>query len=146
MKKLHFSTTINASKEKVWEIMLGKDTYNLWTKVFAPGSNYEGDWSQGSRMVFKDPAENMGMLSEIAENREYEFVSIKHIGMIVAGIEDTTSEEAAKWASAFENYTLTETDGKTEVQIDLNVPEEYAPMFEEMWPKALELLKELAEK
>ena len=146
MKKLHFSTIINASKEKVWDTMLGKETYNAWTKVFAPGSNYEGDWSQGSRMVFKDPVENAGMVSEIAENRPYEYISIKHLGMIKDGVEDMDSEEARKWSPAFENYTFQEVDGRTEVLIDIDTPEEYAEMFEGMWPQALEKLKDLAER
>lgn len=47
------------------------------------------------------------MTSEIAESRKPEFISIKHLGVVLAGKEDTTSEEAKKWAPAYENYTLT---------------------------------------
>ena len=46
-----------------------------------------------------------------------------------------------------ENYTLEDKDGGTEVIIDLlNLPEEYKDMFNDMWPKALEKLKEISEK
>ncbi len=45
----------------------------------------------------------------------------------------------------YENYTLTDVDGKTQLEVDLDSEEEYADMFDEMWPKALEKLKELAE-
>lgn len=49
--------------------------------------------------------------------------------------------------SGLENYTLHDKDGGTEVSIDLlNLPDEYAGMFNDSWPKALEKLKELAEK
>lgn len=58
------------------------------------------------------------------------------------GVEDTESEEAKKWTPAFENYTLSETDGKTKIEVDLDTNEEYA----EMWPKALEKLKEISER
>ncbi len=38
MEKLHFSIVVDAPKQKVWEVLLGKDTYPLWTDVFMPGS------------------------------------------------------------------------------------------------------------
>lgn len=37
MKKLHFSTTINAPKEKVWHTMLDDSTYREWIKAFSDG-------------------------------------------------------------------------------------------------------------
>ena len=37
MEKLYFSIVIKAPKEKVWEVMLGKDTYSDWTEIFSPG-------------------------------------------------------------------------------------------------------------
>lgn len=94
-----------------------------------------------------DPAtgEEGGMVSRIAENKPYEYISIQHLGLIKNGVEDTTSEEATKWAPAFENYTFKEKDGATEVVVDMDVEDEYAQMFEDMWPKALQKLKELAE-
>lgn len=70
-----------------------------------------------------------GMVSRIAENRPHEYISIEHIGIIQNGIEDTTSEAAKKWASAFENYTFKERDGATEVLVDVDVEDEYAEMF-----------------
>ena len=30
MEKLHFSIIINASNKKVWETMLGNETYKIW--------------------------------------------------------------------------------------------------------------------
>jgi hypothetical protein len=62
--------------------------------------------------------------------------------------EDTSSEEAKKWSGALENYTFKEKNGNTEVIVDLygNIPDEFNEMFEGMWPKALQKLKELAEK
>lgn len=154
MRKLHFETFINASKEKVWESIITDATYRDWTAPFSSGSNssvsyFEGSWEKGSKMRFLSKNENGelgGMLAEIAENRPYEFISIKHVGMIMNGVEDTESEEVKKWIPAFENYTLSETDGKTKMEVDLDTNEEYAEMFEEMWPKALEKLKEVAER
>ena len=52
------------------------------------------------------------------------------------------------WAGGHENYTFSETDGVTTLEIDLEsdgMPENMKEMFAGMWPKALAELKELAE-
>ena len=150
MQKLHFSITINAPKEKVWHTMLDDKPYREWTAAFNPGSYYKGDWSKGSKILFIGPdpktGEEGGMVSRIAENKPYEFISIEHLGIVKNGVEDTTSEEASKWAPAFENYTFIEKGGATEVLVEMDIEDENKKMFEEMWPKALQKLKEIAEK
>lgn len=150
MQKFKTSILINAPKEKVWNTMLNKDTYKEWTKPFNPTSRFEGDWSEGSKMIFLGTDENGnnegGMVSRIAKNVPYEYLSIEHIGIIENGVEDTTSEKAKSWASGFENYTLTDKAKGTEVSIDQDLDEEYTEMFGEMWGQALQKLKELAEK
>lgn len=150
MEKIHFETFIDAPVEKVWDTMLGAETYGKWTAPFNPGGRFEGDWSEGStiRFIGPDPEggdEEGGMLARIAENRPHEFISIEHVGIIKNGVEDTESEEVKKWTPAFENYTFTSEDGGTKVEIDMDINEEYKEMFEEMWPKALAELKALAE-
>lgn len=149
MKKLHFSISINAPVEKVWETMLEPETYQQWTKAFDGSSRYEGNWEQGSEMRFLGTGENgevMGMYSRIKENRLHEFISIEHLGQIKDGQVDTDSPEVAAWAGVMENYTFHDHGDHTEVEVDLDTVEEYADMFNDMWPKALQLLKELAEK
>lgn len=149
MKQLHTSILIQAPKEKVWHTMLDDATYRQWTRAFNPGSYYKGSWEQGSEIEFlgPDPAGpgEGGMFSRIKENREFEFISIEHLGLIKNGVRDTTSDEVKKWAPAFENYTFVEKDGGTELQVDMSVHDEFAAMFEEMWTKALQDLKALAE-
>jgi uncharacterized protein YndB with AHSA1/START domain len=149
MKELHFSMQINAPKQKVWETMLNKDSYVVWTQVFNPsGSTYEGSWDQGSSIRFIGPEEDgkpSGMLSKIKENRKYEFLSIQHIGELNKGVEKMYEPGA----EAYENYTFNEKDGGTEVLVDMtsaqDFPKEYEEMFQTMWPQALQKLKELAE-
>ena len=130
--------------------MLQDETYREWTKVFNQGSYYQGDWSEGSKMLFLGPdpetGEEGGMVAVIDDNRQYEIISIKHIGMINNGVDDTTREDATKWTPAYENYTFKEKDGKTEVLVKIDIEEEYQEIFEEMWPQALQRLKELSEK
>jgi hypothetical protein len=150
MEKLNFKIEINAPKEKVWNTMLQDATYRLWTTPFSEGSYYKGDWSKGSKIIFLGPnpetGKEGGMVSRIAENKLYEYISIEHLGIINDGVEDTTSEEVKKWTPAFENYTFKEKNGKTDVLVDMDINEEYAEMFKGMWPKALKKLKELTEK
>lgn len=146
METINFSTQINATREKVWDIMLGKETYGEWAKAFGPGSHYEGDWNEGSTIQFLGADSQMGMASRIKASRKPEFLSIEHIGIVMAGVVDTTSDEAKKWAPSLENYTFKEVDGGTELSVSLDVLPENKSMFEEMWPEALKLLKELAEK
>ena len=130
--------------------MLDDKPYREWTAAFNPGSYYKGDWSKGSKILFLGPdpktGEEGGMVSRIAENKPYEFISIEHLGIVINGVEDSTSEEARKWAPAFENYTFKEKGGATEVLVEMDIEDENKKMFEEMWPKALQKLKEIAEK
>lgn len=151
MEKLTFTTIINASKEKVWHTMLDDSTYRQWTKPFNEGSRYEGVWETGSEMRFigcdENGKESGGMYSRIAEARPYEFVSIEHLGMINENGEiDTTSDAVKKWTPAFENYTFKDVDGGTEILVEIDISDDWKDMFNDMWPKALVKLKEIAEK
>lgn len=149
MERLNFSISIHAPREKVWNTMLGKDTYPIWTEVFSPGSHYVGDWNQGSKIHFLAPGETgqmSGMVSRIKENRLYEYLSIEHLGFINNGEEDSSSEAVQNWAGAHENYFFKDIDGVTEVQVEMDTIEEYREMFEDDWPKALTKLKEMTEK
>ncbi len=152
MGKLYFSIVINAPKEKVWNIMLGEDSYRAWAEVFAPGSHYVGDWNKGSKILFLGPDKTgkmSGMVSRIKENRLYDYVSIEHLGIVQDGKEEISSAAAQGWAGALENYTFKERGGATEVQVDLvgmDVLKEFKEMFQTIWPKALQKLKALAEK
>lgn len=145
MANLHYSTQINVPREKVWDVMLGDATYREWTSVFMPGSHYQGDWSEGSKMLFLGPdpegGKEGGMAAIVKENRPQEFLSLQYFAEIRNGVEVPIE------GSGFENYTFEEKDGGTDVSIDLlGIPDEYASMFEESWPKALLKLKELVEK
>lgn len=144
MKKLEFKTVIDASPEKIWEVLLGKDTYPIWTAVFAEGSNVKTDWKKGSKAIFLDGKGN-GMVSEIAENIPGKFLSIRHLGDVINGKEDLESEKVKEWAGAYENYTLTEVDGQTEWSISLDIVEDYEDYMMDTWPQALKKVKELAE-
>ncbi len=143
-KTLHFTIDINAPKEKVWNTMLGDETYRIWASKFSEGSYYKGSWEKGSSIQFVGPSGD-GMASEIADNKPYSFVSVRHIGFLQNGVVDTESEAVKGWFPAYENYTFTEANGVTTVNVDLDVTEDFEKDMADMWPRALEKLKEICE-
>ncbi|MBK7105100.1 MAG: SRPBCC domain-containing protein [Ignavibacteriae bacterium] len=144
MEKLKFNIHINASKEKVWKTLWDNETYKKWSSVFSEGSSMESDWKINGRTLFVDGKGN-GMISTIAELRENEFLSFKHLGFIKDGIEDYESEEIKKWSGIFENYTLKPNGNTTELIIEMDMNDEYKDFFLKTWPDALNKIKELSE-
>ena len=149
MQQIRFSIDIDAPREKVWNTALQDATYRQWTTEFNPrGSWFEGDWHPGSKILFLGPDKDGkigGMVSRIHASRPHEFVSIEHLGMIQDGVEDVASDAVKSWAPAFENYTFKEQSGRTEMVVEIDVDDSYRAMMEDMWPRALEKLKALAE-
>ena len=144
MERKQYSVTINAPREKVWGVLWADSSYRQWTAAFSPTSYAVTDWKKGSKALFLD-AKGSGMVARIEENIPFEYMSIEHLGEVKDGIEDTTSDRVKKWAGAHENYTLKTEDGKTELLIDMDLNDEFAAMFDSIWPKALAKIKELAE-
>ncbi len=144
-KTLQFATVIEAPREVVWETMLAPETYRQWAAAFGEGSYFEGSWDEGREIRFLAPG-GSGMLAVIAESRRPAFVSIKHLGFIKDGVEDTESPEVRAWAPMHENYTLADAGaGSTEVQVELDSVAEMDAFMKETWPKALARLKAIAE-
>jgi len=144
LKTLEFKTEIAAPVEKVWDTMLSPEGYQQWTKPFMSGSYFEGSWSEGERMHFLAPG-GSGMLAVIAANRPHELVSIKHIGLVMNGVEDTKSDGVRSWAPAYENYRFAAVPGGTEVTIEHEVFASSEVYMRDVWSKALAALKSLCE-
>lgn len=144
IRRIQFTVDIAAPVAEVFQIMLDPESYRDWTTAFAEGSSYEGEWREGQKIRFVGPSGD-GMLSEIAEHRPNEFTSIRHLGMISNGVEDTESESVRAWAPAYENYTFTSTPAGTHIVVDQDIVEKWEEYISEAWPKALQRLKELCE-
>jgi hypothetical protein len=145
METREFRISINAPREKVWNVLWDDSSYRAWTSVFAEGSHAETDWKKGSKVLFLDNR-GRGMVSVIAEKIPNEFMSFKHLGEVKEGVEDTSSKRVSQWAGALENYSLKTVNGKTELTVDMNITDEFMDYFLNTWPKALDKVKELAEK
>lgn len=145
MKTLTFDATIRAPRQQVWAAMLAPDTYKAWTAAFCEGSYYDGSWDPGAKIRFMSPTGD-GMVAEIAEHRPGEFVSIRHLGVIENGVEDTTSEKVRAWAPAYENYAFADAPGGCRLTVTMDTVPEYEAYMQETYPKALALLKDLCER
>jgi hypothetical protein len=144
MKKLHFTTDIKAPKEKVWDILWQDQTYRKWTSVFTPTSYYITDWKEGGKIQFLS-GEGSGMYSIIEKMNRPDFMSFKHIGEMKEGKELPIDEKTKQWSGSHENYTLEESNGVTRLTAEIDMPEEHAVYFEDAFPKALRIVKELSE-
>lgn len=152
MQKLEFKQHINASAQKVYETMLGlkdKSTYEYWTATFNPTSTYEGSWDNGSKILFVgvDAHGNRGgMVSQIVAHEPARFVSIRHYGFLQGDAEITEGEQVEQWAGGHENYRFDQADGTTTVTVEMDTIDEYLDYFKNNYPKALDKLKEIAER
>ncbi|MBX7227473.1 MAG: SRPBCC domain-containing protein [Chitinophagales bacterium] len=152
MEKLQFKIEINASAQKVYEMMLGlkdKSTYEYWTSAFNPTSTFEGTWDKGGKIYFTGVDENGkkgGMVSEIREHQPAKFISIRHYGFLDGDNEITSGEQVEKWAGGHENYSYQENSGITTVIVEIDTIDEYVNYFKSTYPTALDKLKEISER
>ncbi|MEM7517735.1 MAG: SRPBCC domain-containing protein [Planctomycetota bacterium] len=144
IESLEYTVIIDAPVEKVWATMWDPASYTEWTSPFMEGSYFEGDWSEGSRMHFLAPG-GSGMVAVVAENRPHEYLSLKNIGFVTNGVEDTTSEAVLSWAPTYENYRFVEASGGTQVFVEQEIPKGYEEFMNSTWAQVMPLLKSLCE-
>ncbi|NZA26244.1 SRPBCC domain-containing protein [Luteimonas sp. SJ-92] len=144
LERLQCSVDIAAPASRIYQVLVGPGTYGQWTSAFGEGLYFEGPWEEGQRIRFLTSSGH-GVLSEIAENRAGERLSIRHLGYIDDdGVEDTSSEAIRAWAPAYENYLFTATPQGTRLTVEQDMTDDFASMAD-TWPKALERLKALCE-
>jgi uncharacterized protein YndB with AHSA1/START domain len=145
--KKHYSIEIDATPQRVYEMIIGNKTYPIWVSAFSDGY-CEGNWSKGSKMYFLGVGQDgvvAGIISTIEENIPKEFISIKHIGEIKGGVEDFDSDAVKAWLPCYENYRLTQIGNHTRWEVEMDVLDSYESYFDEHWPKAQLGLKKLVE-
>ena len=138
-------TEINASAEKIWEVLWNEITYPEWTKSFGPGMKLDTDWQVGGRTVFLDESGRNGMLSTIDKIEAPHEVIFKYIGVLRDGVQDTMSKEVMEWSGSQEKYILTEFPGYTKLTGKLQTTQEYEKVMQEGMQKGFQVVKELAE-
>ena len=145
METLSYEIVINASKDKVWDVLWGSSTYNQWTKFFSPASTMKTDWEVGGKTYFTN-AEGAGMVSTIEKLDKPDQVIFKHLGMVDKdGNEDTQSKEVMEWSGCYEKYLLIDLNGKTKLHAEVQVDSQWRDHMNEGFTKGLEVVKNLAE-
>lgn len=139
MKRIKFTSHIQASREKVWDVLWNDATYRQWTSAFCEGSYALSDWNEGSKIQFLS-TDGSGMFSTIEKKIPYELMVFKHLGEIKDG-----KETISDWAGALESYELKNSGDVTELIVELDSNEEFETYFKDTFPKALELLKQISE-
>ena len=144
MKTLTFNTSINASPEKVWKTLWEDETYRKWTSAFSEGSYALSTWKEGARVFFLAPSGD-GMFSEIAKLVPNEYMAFRHLGEMKGGKEQPETEITKQWSGCMETYTLKANGHATDLTVTVEIVEDHADYFNGAFPKALALLKEIAE-
>ncbi|WP_134092091.1 SRPBCC domain-containing protein [Olivibacter sp. XZL3] len=146
MKTMEFTKEIKAPAQKVWDVLWNENTYSKWTKAFNPNgdSRMESDWQVGGKTRFLDDKGN-GMVSTIKTKNEPYDIVFEHLGEVMDGKEDTTSEKVQTWAGSLEEYHLVESNGVTTLSASVQVDEEWADMMSNGFIEGLEIVRKLAE-
>lgn len=140
MKKLAFEIDIKASKEKVWDILWSDESYRMWTATFLPGSYFEGELVEGHDIRFLSPGEN-GLFAMVEKVIPFQSMHFVHFGFVIDGIsQDKTFAE-----ESIEYYDLYESEIGTKLTVTIKTVDEYITYFTNIFPRALNAVKELSE-
>jgi len=143
-KNLNKSIQLNASPQKVWEVLQADKYTRIWYAEFKEGSFAETDWKLESKAIFNDGMGN-GMIGRIVVSDPYRNISIEYDGLLMNGVEDIDSEDAQHVKGGREVYNLVESEGGTQLTVGGDISEEYFDMMSAKWDKALLKIKELLE-
>jgi hypothetical protein len=144
MEKLNFAININAPAEKVWQVLWNDATYRKWTSAFQEGSYAVSDWKEGSKIQFLSP-DGSGMYSIIDTCKPNELMAFKHLGVVKDFAELPNDEETKTWSGGMEIYSLREENVTTILECSLDSVEQFKDYFQSTFPKALALVKAIAE-
>lgn len=139
MQILNYQINIQASPEKVWDILWDKESYKNWASVFHEGTFYSGDLTEGEEVLFLVP-EGHGMFSEVKKVRRFDEVTFLHLGEV-----ENFQKGEIIYENAYESYFLEETESGCLLKAALNCEDEYVDQMNKMFPAALQKVKELAE-
>jgi uncharacterized protein YndB with AHSA1/START domain len=142
MKELQFSVEINASREKVWDTLWQDETFRQWAGVIDPGTHMVGEMKEGNEIQYIS-GNGYGVTSLVEKLVEGEFLLLRHS----ADTQDKGKRERKKqWTGGKESYSLADKEGSTTLTAVFDVPPELEDYFKTNYPKALERVKELAER
>ncbi len=143
MKEMQFQVEINTSKEKVWDTLWQDKTFREWAGLIDPGTYMVGNLKEGNEVQYISSENGYGVTSLVEKLTTNEFLLLRHS----ADTQSSGKQEREKeWTGGTESYALSEEDGITTLTVAFDVPPELEDYFKDNYPKALERVKELAER
>lgn len=142
MNQLQFSIDINTDRETVWRILWEDETFREWSGIIDPETYMKGELKEGHEVQFISAANGYGVTSLVAKLVENEYLLFKH----QADTQNTGAEEREKeWTGGEESYSLSGNADTTILTVTFTVPPEQEKYFNDVFPKVIERIKELAE-
>jgi uncharacterized protein YndB with AHSA1/START domain len=140
---MQFTIEINATKEKVWGTLWRDASFREWANIIDPGTHMVGDLKEGGEVQYISSENGYGVTSLVEKLVANEFLLLRH---------HADTQEAGKqarekeWTGGKESYSLTEKDSVTTLTVAVDVPPNLEEYFKNIFPKALERVKVLAER
>jgi uncharacterized protein YndB with AHSA1/START domain len=143
LKPINKQIVINATPDKIWEILLSKETYLQWAKVFVEGSTYEAEnnFEKGSKVIFGDGTGN-GLVAMVTINEPNHKIQFTYTGEISEGVE----KSAGSFDGATETYSLTQNGEGVLLEVETSMGDEWYDSMDKAWDQAIVIIKELSEK
>ncbi len=144
-KTIQDSIKINASKEKLWQILTEQPYLNDWTSAFMSGSNVKGEFKEGAQILYLDPS-GIGVVGKVSECKPNKSLKVSILAEVRDGKPDFDHPDSKRWEGSYDHYQITENDGGSTLSLDSVFPAEFYDDFVQGWKKMLVRFKELAEK
>ncbi len=139
-----YQTAIDATAEKIWQVLWEPTTYCKWTSAMSPGGRVETDWKQGSRALFLD-VNGDGIFQSIEEVRPHELMVFKYLGDLKDGKEDFDSPKVEALSGARQVYRIQDRGSDHLLTVELDLNPEYEEFFDKAFPRALDHVRTLSE-
>lgn len=142
LKPINKQITINATADKVWQVLLSKETYLQWANIFQEGADYlaTDNFIQGSKVIFGDGSGN-GMVALVSINEPNHKIQFTYTGEIKDGEESSMGE----MDGTTETYTLTQDGDGILLELETSMGNQWFEMMNAAWDKAIVIIKELSE-
>ncbi len=139
---MQFAIEIYATKEKVWDILWQDKTLRQWAGIIDTGTYMVGELKVGNKIQFIS-GNGYGVTSLVEKLTPGEFLLLRHHADTQ---DDGKRERAQEWTGGTESYRLNENGKTTTLTVTFDVPPELEEYFKVNYPKALDKVKELAER
>ncbi len=138
MTNLHYKIILNNNVEYVFDKLFDKAFYDEWSKAFDQGSKMAGTLAEGEEVIFYDSKQD-GMVALVGKYQVNRVIEFRYLAELMDGKRTEYDDH-----TNFERYTFTSLqDQMVMLDIALNIPDQYAEMFEDMWAKAIVLIQDL---